>query len=156
MYHKALPAEDNTSTELLEEWSREDDEGETKTENLIYLYVLADKYDISALKVVTLNELYSHTNSNADNNLPTCKDITYAFEQLPIGCPLLRFLTDSYCCYSDGDFSSRTAHDFPSAFLDAVLSRYAQYALGNRDLLDSLQLCNYYDHKEDNEKIHCP
>ena len=156
LYHKGLPTKNNAPVELLGDWNHETDGGGLRTGNLIHLYVLGDRYDIAELKLLALSTLFLHMES-IDTGLPSCSQIRYAFENLPTSSVLLRYLVDSYCHYAGAClWQNRTAHDFPSAFLDRVLTRYADCMHSDRTSCDDLDLCSYHNHKNNEEKMNCP
>lgn len=156
LYHKQLPTEENAPKELLEQWSRKDDEGKTKTGNLIWLYVLAEKFNIPKLKTETLDELFNDL-CVLNVDLPSTNQIKYAFDNLPEDLALLRLLVSNQCIFSDEDFWSNTnIDDYPSAFLAKVVAYYAGYAMGTREWDEEMQLCEFHDHEDGKSKRACP
>ncbi len=141
--------------ELLEEWTDDDESGGKKTDNLIKLYVFADKYDVPRLKLDTLLELFMHITTD-DVGLPSSSQCRYAFENLPEGSPLLHFLLDAHCFYaSDKYWHLQEAEDFPPAFINGILIRYTAYASGDRTRSVGFDICDYHDHKEYKDRNRC-
>ncbi|KAF9693806.1 hypothetical protein EKO04_008191 [Ascochyta lentis] len=152
LYHKEFPAEHNTSVELLNDWEHNDDHGGAKTGNLIHLYIFSDQYGVPDLKFLALTELFQHM-EDTETGLPNRSQIVHAFNSLPDGAGLLRYLIDSHCHYCGNDFwISENVHDFPSAFVIGIIRRYSPYAQGDRSCSDELDLCDYHDHKRDKDR----
>jgi hypothetical protein len=170
LYHKELPTTDNASAELLKEWRIEDDENEEndkdneddkynrgtlKSDNLIKLHVLADKYGVERLKTDTMNGLFMHMRSS-DVSLPYQISICHAYKHLPEKSALLNILVDMQCRIAVKCWAELDIQEFPSSFLVSVLERFSRSADDELDVWDVLELCDYHEHKNKDERKVCP
>ncbi|KAJ4378440.1 hypothetical protein N0V86_006143 [Didymella sp. IMI 355093] len=159
LYHKELPTTDNAPTELLKDWETDDCADSLKVDNIIYLYVLGDKRGVANLKLATLAGLFQELSLYRENSfLPNPSIIGYAYENLPVEHPLLRYLVDAHCYHVRSDYWLRTdVLPYPLIFLMNLMSRYAQFIQRELSAWDDheLDLCDYHDHKDKDEKAKC-
>lgn len=128
MYHKATPSSKNASPELLKEWFSDSDSGSKKTENLIRLHVFGDKYGITGLKSATVLEFSGYMHSGIFRltcTLPSCSQITYAYDNLPAESSFLTLLCNLYHNYADVKTWNENASKFPHTFLASSVVLYA-------------------------------
>lgn len=147
LYHKAFPNKTNAPDELLRHWTRDDDKGQLKTENLIKLYVICEKYDMPDLKRMCMDELLDHI-AVKDVVLPGSYHVNMAFEELPHDSRLCLFLVNAHCHYAeDCVWDDLEAAAYSWSFLTQVMQRYRLFALGDLDWTQKLKICDYHEHK---------
>lgn len=119
------------------------------------LHVFADRYGILKMKSETLNALFKHLIRSQICMINTYS-IRYAYDNLPDGSALLTFLVHVHC-YQNDEFWVHTMWDkYPSPFLMSVVRRLAQGVHDDLDVLDNLELCDYHEHKNEDERKACP
>ncbi len=164
LYYQRLP-DTKDDPQFFAMWRSVSDET-LLTKNLVYLNVFCEKYDAPALKRLTLDHLFQHL-EDISGKLPSNRTIMYAFENLHDTSPLCRLLVDFFCDYADHDTWDDvggkdwivTCHAFeegtPLMFFRSALQRYAQYALGERPFDANLEVCDYHEHKDAEEREAC-
>jgi hypothetical protein len=160
LYHKELPTKANAPAELLKDWDTGDFADSFKIDNIFRLYVLGDKRGVANLKLATLAELFQELSRyhNQEYVLANPSAIGYAYENLPAEDPLLRYLVDDHCYRARSDHWLRIdVLPYPQVFLGNLMSRYAKFAQGKIGAWGDheLELCDYHDHKDKNEKAKC-
>ncbi|KAI8934366.1 hypothetical protein NX059_009101 [Plenodomus lindquistii] len=100
LYYNRFPGPKDDE-ELFDLWTSDDDQGITKTGNLIDLYVLCDNYDVPVARVRVIDELFCHLKDlRSDTVLPTDAMVSYAFENLPEDSRMCNLLVDMHCYYA--------------------------------------------------------
>lgn len=123
---------------------------------MIWLHVLAEKFNIPKLKTETLDELFNDL-SVLNVDLPSTNQIKYAFDNLPEDSALLRLLVSNQRIFSDEDFWPNTnIYDYPSAFLAKTMAYYAGGVMGSREWDAEMRLCEFHDHEDDKSEQACP
>ncbi|OSS51538.1 hypothetical protein B5807_03575 [Epicoccum nigrum] len=115
-----------------DEQDNEDDEaeeGELELDNLINLHVFANKYGVERLKKNTLNGLFML---------------------------LKQTHVDIHCRIDVQDWAKIGIRRYPSPFLVSVLERFTKCANGEFVVMDYLILCDYHEHKDEDERKSCP
>jgi hypothetical protein len=99
LYHQALPAANNVPPEFMEQWRQDDGQGATEEWNLIRLHCFSDRCGVPQLKLLTPNALFINL-VKPEVLLSAPSHVEYAYNNVPEGCALLRFLVGSFCRYS--------------------------------------------------------
>lgn len=161
LYHQRFPDHPQDADELVDAWSKDksndvEDKGDTKTSNLIALYVFATKYNVPQLQTDALDKYFQHF-QHEETSLPPIDAIRNAFENLQASSPLCQLLIDIQCCCKQHEnWTSETAEWYPSTFLLGTLRRYAAIVQdGKQKRWWKLDLCDYHDHKDDEERADC-
>ncbi|KAF3007879.1 hypothetical protein E8E13_010949 [Curvularia kusanoi] len=151
LYHKDLPMKDNASTDLLQDWTSEDNGGNLEKRNLIELHVFADRYRVEKLKVRTLEALFRYVQKN-DVTLPSNRLICYAYENMPAGSGLLTLLVDVWCKYVEAEeWKDDDTEQLPSPFLISVLKCLTDGARGKIKVRAALELSKYLPPESDGQ-----
>jgi hypothetical protein len=159
LYHKEFPTTDNASTELLEQWrndyeNAEGYKGALESKNLIKLHVFADKYGEERLKTATLNGLFIHFTTCI--SVPSQASVRYAYDNLPEESALLSLLVAIQCCMDGRSWAKLGIDGYPSPFIVSVLERLAKSAQRDLRTLSSVKLCDFHEHKNEEERKVCP
>jgi hypothetical protein len=143
LYHQRLPdKEKGDADEIVGSWSKDDckgDGGKTMYTNLVQLHVLSDKYGISQLARLTLDQMFYRL-QQLSICLPRSKAIRHAFNNLPESAPLCQLLIHAYCTNNPQDWINSAADIWPPEFLAGVLARYAELVDPPEKLLRKLDL----------------
>ena len=88
--------------------------------------------------------------------LPSRASISHAYEHLSEKFGLLNFLVDVQCRITSQSWEKQGIEGFPSQFLVSVLERLTANANKDLDVFDPLELCDYHEHKNEDEREACP
>ena len=88
--------------------------------------------------------------------LPSRASISHAYEHLSEKFGLLNFLVDVQCRITSQGWEKQGIEGFPSQFLVSVLERLTANANKDLDVVDPLELCDYHEHKNEDEREACP
>jgi hypothetical protein len=173
LYTQRFPdASKGDDEELVDGWGSSDDPRKL-IDSLIDMYIFGDRCMVPQLQRVALDHLYRHIQVHT-TPVPEEDDIYNAFGHLRSDNPLCRLLVDvklyyDHCCDGSSNPYSRDEKaewpmngepDYPSEYLLAFARRateiYGGIRWGEKNLNDfDLDLCNYHDHKTDEEKETC-
>lgn len=111
--------------------------------NLIDMYLLADKYDIKKLRNECVSDLLYNIEERLNMDLPSNEWIHKAFEYLPVRSSLCKLLTDIYCKYNTKNevFEGITSPEALRAFCFVWTELTAYDGVNPRDNL--LSICDY-------------
>ena len=152
--HQRFP-DKHDAEPLYKKWTSSVD-GETMTDNLIRLYVLADKYQVLELKIKIMTMLFNHVFDGDCDVFPDDLIVQFAYKNLPPNSPLCQFLVDVYCYWSTcSTWSDFADCEWPPAFMTGVLCQYTDFALGDRGRDDFTTPCDYHGHQSCEERIVC-
>lgn len=158
LYHQRLPEkEKGDADEIVGAWSKDDckgDGGKTMYTNLIQLHVLSDKYGISQLARLTLDQMFYRLQKGS-LRLPNARMVRHAFDNLPDSAPLCQLLVHAYCTMSSNAWKKVAAREWPRDFLMSMLARYAELADPAEKVLRRLDLCEYHKHADKDERAAC-
>ncbi|KAF1922040.1 hypothetical protein BDU57DRAFT_423781, partial [Ampelomyces quisqualis] len=128
LYHVRFPCKDD-APELFALWTDGEGYGDLLTNNLIELHVFGDKYNVPQLRTHTITHLFYHIECELGEPLPDADMVRYAFDNLPAGAPMCKYLADTYCYFArDQDWRAFEPSDWPRQFLADVLTRYTEFA----------------------------
>ncbi|CAO2658419.1 Nn.00g061420.m01.CDS01 [Neocucurbitaria sp. VM-36] len=103
LYHQRLPNEDDVNG-IYQIWAGQSDNGEEIRNNLIYLYLFCEKYNVRELRIMTMTSLYDLLHDPAkDCPLPSAGNVRFVFENLRESSPLCDFLVDGQCYWGKKD-----------------------------------------------------
>ena len=160
LYYQRLPNKDDHA-DLCTAWHYDIDNGHPdaefnlKVNNLSHLYVFCDGYEVQQLKRQSLDKIISHISVHPSMPPRGCVEI--AFDHLPAKDPFCRFLVDAFTYWSMDDYwSQELISFFPSPFLLDVLLKYAQNKVRDDTHHKEPLVCNYHDHKTEEERKACP
>lgn len=165
LYHQRLPNKDD-DPELFVAWGSDNDNGDLRMENLVYLSVFCDMYDVPLLKRLSLDQLFEHL-KDPNINLPSTSYVVYAFDNIPDDSPLCRLLIDMYFEFASEEAWNRVVKlDFDrlckkhsqlalQTFFRKMLQRYARYKYEDLTEESVLDICDYHEHKNDEERQAC-
>jgi hypothetical protein len=83
----------------MEQRRQDDGQGATEEWNLIRLHCFSDRCGVPQLKLLTPNALFINL-VKPEVLLSAPSHVEYAYNNVPEGCALLRFLVGSFCRYS--------------------------------------------------------
>lgn len=83
----------------MEQWKQFDDQRATEEWNLVRLHCFSDRYGVPQLKLLTLSAFFISL-VKPEALLSASSHVEYAYNNVPEGCALLRFLVGSFCRYS--------------------------------------------------------
>lgn len=154
LYHQRLPNE-NDSLHPYNTWADKEAGGIKQTESLIRLYVLSDKYNVPKLKNDAITALFSHIEHDTATVLPLLQDVRFAFDNLPDGNPLCRYLVDAYCYWATANvWSDFASLPWPTKFIARVLAQYTEFARSGRDTFN-MNVCDNHEHANEGGRIAC-
>jgi hypothetical protein len=159
LYYQRFPDKAKSDVdELTTAWAvnGEDDlAGETKSINLIRLHLFSDKYQVPQLSKETLDDFFHHLQLEA-TALAGPKAITEAYNSLDENSPFVRLLVDTQCCTVNSICKVSEQYIWPAGYLWNMIHRYHEIIRQNMPSeYWKLNLCDYHDHKTDEEKDAC-
>lgn len=167
IYYQRWPCrEEGDDPAFVTKWEGADLNEGLSINHLIKLYVLADRYGVPQLRKDAIDKLFDFVHIG-DGALPDRHMVRHAFEWLLPKSPMCRFLVDLLCHHEDEDSydpdldeNQQEASAWPESFLLQTVyrSRMIMYRLrrdGDELEYFSLNICNYHEHKSNEEKAAC-
>lgn len=138
----------------------------TAYDDLIALYILADRFDSPALRTQLINLLhaeYLHQLSHLGGTpLPSFRTVTHAYSNLPTTSMLRRWLVAVYSVNwlpaSDSAADKVGRQDLPHDFLMDLLVKNSNavfWARGEGDMQLDRSLCQFHEHETEDETLEC-
>ncbi|KAH3948663.1 hypothetical protein HBH70_071730 [Parastagonospora nodorum] len=157
LYYQRFPdADHNDGAEIIELFQDEAclEKRYNSVGTLIKLYVFADRHDVEKLRLATINELFQRVLETVNCPHPTATSIEFAFEHLDVGSPLCHFLAD-VTCYVDilDPLDPDDVNSLP--FMRMLWLRYKEMIGKASRNDDELQLCDYHEHADKEEREEC-
>jgi hypothetical protein len=121
--------------------------------HVVEVCIFCHLYDIPVLKRKALDHLYKMFE---EKGIPMYSQFCYAFEYLPLGSPLCRFLVDLHCEKAEEMHWAALSSQTP--FQDReqlVLRRFSQMSRLGQQARGALDLCDYHEHASDEERQAC-
>jgi hypothetical protein len=147
--------------DLAKQWSKPDDACACNVEQLVHLYVFADKYEIPKLRHACIDEFYLLFEGEATPALATAATVRIAYENLSANSPLCRLLVELHCRHDDksnyGNAKGFEKQAWPNEFLVAVMKRYCEVLDHGlfQEVEEELDLCKYHEHTTNEERETC-
>jgi hypothetical protein len=151
LYYQRFPTDDD-SKGLIEFWHDDDEDGgDTKSTNLLKLYIFSDMYKVPVLKRQVLDEFFHHI---TDLDLPSTDNVASAFNNLPDDDPMCRLLVDALCYWGNA-WTNDGVGVLPVMFITMMMNQYAKFAHGEKDRTCEPELCDYHEHGKAEERVAC-
>jgi hypothetical protein len=123
---------------------------------VVEVYVFCHKYDIPVLRRKAMDHLYKMIE---EKGLPEYRNLRRAFDWLPLKSSLCRFLVDIICEKADEThWKAPFNHSWleeEQEFYEAILRRYSQITRLGRKGRGSLDICDYHEHANNEERQAC-
>lgn len=113
------------------------------------IYIFADRYDIPDLQRDTIDTMFAYFKHM--KKIPTVETIKMAFESLPDTSLLRKMLIHRYC-ESKSDVTPEDELLYTHEIFHDILARYRYNTSASSC---ELELCDYHDHANENEKKEC-
>jgi hypothetical protein len=156
LYNQRLPSKQD-HPDLFKLWEYLDQNSYSMAQlNLLRLHVFCDKYDVPVLKRLTLDTYIELVASNS--NAPCAAHICIASANMPEDSPICRFVLD-VCCKKNTparwEWLFTPLWEPPVIFYKLALKRYSQLLGQAQSTHSPLDICNYHDHKDEEERNAC-
>ena len=115
-------------------------------EELIEVYIFADRYDIPQLRRDVLNAFMRTVIGNSAS-FPGPGQIKHAYDHLASSTPLVRFLIDTFSYAWNGLGLGGECRDYPPEFILAVLSKILRAPAQKPTRNPLLHPCDYHEHR---------